>query len=79
MKCGNLVGLHYSLLVFGQKNEQTIKVKAWRLRIQNTDGSLISLCIALKNLVPTLMRVGNILVIFDRKNEQSLQDRVTKI
>ena len=53
-------------------------MKAWRLRLQNQDGSLISKKTAIMRLLPTLLGLGNILVIFDRKNKLSLQDRLTK-
>jgi len=62
---------------FWSKSGQTIGMKAWRLRVQNTDGSSISILTGIKRLVPTLMGIGNILVIFDRKNKLSLQDRLT--
>jgi uncharacterized RDD family membrane protein YckC len=53
-------------------------MRAWRLRIQNLDGSLITISTGIKRLLPTLLGLGNILVIFDRKNKLSLQDRLTK-
>jgi len=53
-------------------------MKAWRLRVQNQDGSLISKTTGLKRLFPTLLGLGNFTVIFDRKNKLSLQDRLTK-
>lgn len=64
-------------IYFWSKKGQTLGMRAWRLRIQNKDGSLISLTTGLKRLIPTLLGLGNLLVIFDRKNKLSLQDRVT--
>jgi len=52
-------------------------MKAWRLRLQEQDGSLISKTTGLKRLLPTLLGLGNLMVIFDRKNKLSLQDRLT--
>ena len=52
-------------------------MKAWRLRLQNQDGSRISKKTGLKRLIPTLFGLGNLTVIFDRKNKLSLQDRFT--
>ena len=52
-------------------------MRAWRLKVQNTDGSLISAKTAIKRLLFTLLGLGNLLVIFDRKNKLSLQDRLT--
>ena len=67
----------YFFVYFWNKSGQTLGMKAWRLRVQNRDGSLINKKSALKRLLPTLLGLGNILVIFDRKNRLSLQDRVT--
>jgi uncharacterized RDD family membrane protein YckC len=63
---------------FWSKKGQTLGMRAWRLRIQNLDGSLITISTGIKRLLPTLLGLGNILVIFDRKNKLSLQDRLTK-
>ncbi len=63
---------------FWSKSGQTLGMKAWRLRIQNQDGSNISKRTGLKRLLPTLLGLGNLAVIIDRKNKLSLQDRVTK-
>lgn len=62
---------------FWAKKGQTLGMKAWRLRVQNTDGSLISKMSAIKRLVPTLLGLGSIIVLFDRRNKLSLQDRLT--
>ncbi len=63
---------------FWSKKGQTLGMKAWRLRVQNLDGSLLSKTTAIKRLLPTLLGLGSIIVLFDRKNKLSLQDRVTK-
>lgn len=68
----------YFFIYFWCRSGQTLGMRAWRLRVQNTDGSLITKHTALKRLFPTLLGLGNILVIFDRKNKLSLQDRLTK-
>lgn len=57
---------------------QTLGMRAWRLRVQNRDGSLISLMTSIKRLMLTLLGLGNITVLFDRKNKLSLQDRLTQ-
>jgi len=67
----------YFFVFFWARSGQTIGMKAWRLRLQNQDGTLISKKTGLKRLIPTLFGLGNLLVIFDRKNKLSLQDRVT--
>ncbi len=72
-----LAWVSYFFVYFWAKSGQTLGMKAWRLRLQNTDGSLISKTTGVKRLLPTLLGLGNVLVIFDRKNKQSLQDRLT--
>ncbi|SEK54555.1 RDD family protein [Colwellia chukchiensis] len=62
---------------FWAKSGQTLGMKAWRLRVQNHDGSLISKSTGLKRLLPTLLGLGNLTVLVDRKNMLSLQDRLT--
>ena len=63
---------------FWTRSGQTLGMKAWRLRVQNHDGSLISKVTAIKRFLPTLLGLGNIIVLVDRKNKLSLQDRLTK-
>ncbi len=65
-------------IYFWSKKGQTLGMRAWRLRVQNLDGSLMSKTTSIKRLLTTLLGLGNILVIFDRKNKLSLQDRMTK-
>lgn len=64
-------------LYFWCKKGQTLGMRAWRLRVQNTDGSLICVSTGIKRLMFTLLGLGNLLVIVDRKNKLSLQDRLT--
>ncbi|MFD2165184.1 RDD family protein [Thalassotalea euphylliae] len=68
----------YFFVYFWARSGQTVGMKAWRLRVQNQDGTLISKKTGLKRILPTLLGLGNLLVIFDRKNKLSLQDRLTK-
>jgi len=64
-------------IYFWSKKGQTLGMRAWRLRLQNRDGSLLSKTTAIKRLLPTLLGLGTLWVIFDRKNKLSLQDRIT--
>ncbi|GHE92983.1 RDD family protein [Thalassotalea profundi] len=73
----NLAWVAYFFVFFWVKSGQTLGMKAWRLRLQNTDGSLITRKTALMRLLPTLLGIGNFWLIIDRKNKQSLQDKVT--
>jgi uncharacterized RDD family membrane protein YckC len=63
---------------FWSRSGQTLGMKAWRLRVQNQDGTRISKTIATARLFPTLLGLGNFMVLFDKKNKLSLQDRLTK-
>ena len=67
----------YFFVYFWAKTGQTLGMRAWRLRVQNTDGSVISKKTGFLRLLPTLLGLGNITVLFDRKNKLSLQDRLT--
>lgn len=67
----------FFFVYFWAKSGQTLGMKAWRLRLQNQDGTRITKTTGLKRLLPTLFGLGNLTVIFDRKNKLSLQDRVT--
>lgn len=74
----NLFWVAFFFVWFWSKSGQTIGMKAWRLRVQNHDGSLISKKIGFKRLLPTLLGLGNFRVLFDRKNKLSLQDKLTQ-
>jgi len=67
----------FFFIFFWAKSGQTLGMKAWKLRLQNQDGTRINKATGLKRLLPTLLGLGNLLVIFDRKNKLSLQDRLT--
>lgn len=73
----NLFWVGFFFVWFWNRSGQTIGMKAWRLRVQNQDGTLISKNTGLKRLLPTLIGFGNFAVIFDRKNKLSLQDKLT--
>jgi uncharacterized RDD family membrane protein YckC len=73
-----LAWVSFFFIFFWAKSGQTLGMKAWRLRVQNQDGTRISKTTGLKRLLPTLFGLGNLTVIFDRKNKLSLQDRLTK-
>jgi len=72
-----LAWVAFFFVYFWSRSGQTIGMKAWRLRVQNLDGSLISKSTGVKRILPTLLGIGNLLVIFDRKHKLSLQDRLT--
>jgi uncharacterized RDD family membrane protein YckC len=53
---------------FWTKGGQTIGMKAWRLRVQNSDGSNISLTQALIRMATSAFGLGNILALFSNRN-----------
>lgn len=73
----NIAWVSFFFVYFWAKSGQTLGMKAWRLRLQNQDGTRISKMTGVKRLIPTLLGLGNLTVIFDRKNKLSLQDRLT--
>ena len=74
----NIAWVSFFFVFFWAKSGQTLGMKAWRLRLQNQDGTRINKMTGIKRLLPTLLGLGNLTVIFDRKNKLSLQDRLTK-
>lgn len=72
-----LAWVSFFFVFFWEKSGQTLGMQAWRLRLQNQDGTRINKKTGLKRLLPTLLGLGNLTVIFDRKNKLSLQDRLT--
>ncbi len=69
-----LVGF-YSL--FWSRGGQTLGMKAWRLRVQNTNNQAISFRQAVIRFFTSLAGLGNILVLFNR-DKLALQDRAAK-
>ena len=74
----NLAWVVFFFVFFWARSGQTLGMRAWRLRVQNQDGTLISKKTGLKRILPTLLGIGNFTVLFDRKNKLSLQDRFTQ-
>jgi uncharacterized RDD family membrane protein YckC len=73
----NLGWVVFFFVWFWTRNGQTIGMKAWRLRVQNRDGSLIDRPTAIKRLATTFLGLGNLTLLVDHKNKLSLQDRLT--
>ena len=75
--------LWYAVLVWGSvcsfylwfwtHGGQTVGMRAWRLRVQNSDGSAISFTQALLRLATAAFGLGNLQVPFDPKN-RAFQD-----
>jgi len=73
----NVFWVCFFFVWFWARSGQTIGMRAWRLRVQNHDGSLISRATGIKRLLPTLLGLGNFTLLFDRTNMLSLQDKLT--
>jgi uncharacterized RDD family membrane protein YckC len=63
-------------LWFWRNGGQTIGMRAWRLRLFSTTDKPFGYKRALLRLICSLGGVGTILVLFDLKSKQSLQDRL---
>ncbi|GAA0858660.1 RDD family protein [Aliiglaciecola litoralis] len=63
-------------LWFWKNGGQTIGMRAWRLRLFSTTDQPMSYGRALLRIVCSLGGLGTLLVLFDFKNKQALQDRI---
>ena len=63
-------------LWFWRNGGQTIGMRAWRLRLFSTNDKPFGYGRALLRLVFSLGGLGTLLVLFDFKSKQSLQDRI---
>ena len=81
-----LSGIRSSLLVlvglvffgyFWTKSGQTIGMRAWRLKVQTSQGSLISWPQAIIRSISALLGLGNLMVLVDFKNKKALQMKKT--
>ncbi|MGY3942136.1 RDD family protein [Aeromonas tecta] len=59
---------------FWTRAGQTIGMRAWRLRIQNEDGSNIRITQALIRLATAAFGLGNLLCVFNRERPRAFQD-----
>lgn len=65
-------------LWFWRRGGQTLGMRAWRLRIYSTVEEPMTWPRLFIRLVASLGGLGSLLVLFDFKNKQSLQDRLAK-
>ena len=73
----NLAWVGFFFVWFWSRNGQTLGMKAWRLRLQNKDASLVSKTTAIKRLLLSFLGLGNLAVLLDPKQKLSLQDKFT--
>ncbi|AUJ69001.1 MULTISPECIES: RDD family protein [Pseudoalteromonas] len=59
---------------FWTKSGQTIGMRAWRLKVQNPDGALLTWPKAIARSLCALLGLGNLIVLLDFKKKRSLQD-----
>ncbi|WP_018693411.1 RDD family protein [Algicola sagamiensis] len=64
----------YFFIWFWTHGGQTIGMRAWRLRVQNEDGTLISAAQGITRLVFAFGGLGNVILIVNRKQKKSVQD-----
>ena len=64
-------------LWFWKNGGQTIGMRAWRLRIQSTNGKPITYARVLLRMVTSLFGIGTLLIIFNPKRRKALQDLAT--
>lgn len=65
-------------LWFWRNGGQTIGMRAWRLRLFSTNDKPFGYGRAFLRLLCSLGGLGTLLVLFDFKSKQSLQDRIAK-
>ena len=65
-------------LWFWRRGGQTLGMRAWRLRIYSTVEEPMTWPRLFIRLIASLGGLGTLLVLFDFKNKQSLQDRLAK-
>ncbi|WP_416351155.1 RDD family protein [Alteromonas sp. 14N.309.X.WAT.G.H12] len=65
-------------LWFWKKGGQTLGMRAWRLRIYSTVDAPMTWGRLFVRLLASLGGLGTLLVLFDIKHKQSLQDRLAK-
>ena len=59
---------------FWKNGGQTIGMRAWRLKIQSTNGQPVSYLRILIRAIGSLCGVGTLLIIFNPRNKRALQD-----
>lgn len=65
-------------LWFWKKGGQTLGMRAWRLRIYSTTEEPMTWPRLLIRLFSSLLGLGTLLVLVDRKNKLALQDRLSR-
>ena len=61
---------------FWRTSGQTIGMRAWRLRVQNTDGRRLRLAQCIIRAASALLGLGNFWIVFNPHNKLALQDKI---
>ncbi|MBO1519316.1 RDD family protein [Oceanisphaera pacifica] len=61
---------------FWRTSGQTIGMRAWRLRVQNTDGSRLRLAQCIIRAASALLGLGNLWILVNPRIKLALQDKV---
>ncbi|WP_319782413.1 RDD family protein [Oceanisphaera sp. IT1-181] len=61
---------------FWRTSGQTIGMRAWRLRVQNTDGSRLRLAQCIIRAACALLGLGNLWLVFNPRTKLALQDKI---
>lgn len=59
---------------FWTKSGQTIGMRAWRLKVQTTDGKRLTWPKAMARSLSALLGLGNLFILIDFKHKRALQD-----
>lgn len=68
------VGFFYA--IFWHKGGQTLGMRAWRLKVQHTNGQCLSLFTAVSRVCWSLLGIGNLFILLNG-NKLALQDKMT--
>lgn len=67
----------YFFLFFWARSGQTLGMKAWKLRLQHLDGTLINKKTGIIRILYSLFGLGNFWLFIEWKHKLSLQDKLT--
>lgn len=63
---------------FWRTSGQTIGMRAWRLRVQNTDGHRLRLAQCIVRAASSLLGLSNFWIVFNPRTKLALQDKVAE-
>lgn len=72
-----VVAIWFFYTWFWYDGGQTLGMRSWRLRVESNDGKRVTFKQCGLRAIFSLLGLGNLLVLFTRKNKQALQDKLT--